>query len=516
MPKVSVIIPNFNNARYIQEAIQSVLNQTLKDIEVIIVDDCSTDNSWEILQKLQKQDSRIKIIRNVENSGAGISRNVGLDIASGEFIKFLDSDDTMNLDVLEYMYNTAKKQNSQIVCGYMQSVHEDGSINKYSPFFYKRSLMLDQQRITPETPGANAPFEIVGIGDALYSRQLFDNVKFPKLKWEDFATIPIIKYGIGEMFYIDKPVYNYRIHQTSTTKTDKAKKYPRILDIVKCCDILRKNMPTRYQEKMDSMECSHVSGRILEVCNWKDCSREDKERIISALYRIMKIDVPNYYENKFICQSPFIKKMNAVRQKINDESEDISSVILTIKHFLDEPINLSNYYTNYDTIITAYNNFVKNMDLLQNSPNSELLEIQENGKNLSVRKIDVQNRLIKDLQNFYSSIERSNDYSNEQKNKILNNLFRVCIKLVPNTIEHLLIPDYPKIYSYIRPEFENLSREECMSIVENIVHSSDFQKYSMERMAAHSMKKTPSALIEQLNKFRQNLRTKKRGREFDE
>ena len=305
MPKVSVIIPNFNNARYIQEAIQSVLNQTLKDIEVIIVDDCSTDNSWEILQKLQKQDSRIKIIRNVENSGAGISRNVGLDIASGEFIKFLDSDDTMNLDVLEYMYNTAKKQKSQIVCGYMQSVHEDGSINKYSPFFYKRSLMLDQQRITPETPGANAPFEIVGIGDALYSRQLFDNVKFPKLKWEDFATIPIIKYGIGEMFYIDKPVYNYRIHQTSTTKTDKAKKYPRILDIVKCCDILRKNMPTRYQEKMDSMECSHVSGRILEVCNWKDCSREDKERIISALYRIMKIDVPNYYENKFTGNKQF-------------------------------------------------------------------------------------------------------------------------------------------------------------------------------------------------------------------
>lgn len=110
--------------------------------------------------------------------------------------------------------------------------------------------MLDNRRITPEILDANHPFGIVGIGDALYSRELFDNVRFPNLKWEDFATIPIIKYGVGEMIYLDKVVYNYRKHDTSTTSNDQNKKTPRVLDIVKCCDILRERMPVEYQEKI--------------------------------------------------------------------------------------------------------------------------------------------------------------------------------------------------------------------------------------------------------------------------
>lgn len=515
MPKISVIIPNFNNARYLQESIQSVLNQTLKDIEVIIVDDCSTDDSWKILQQLERKDSRIKIIKNQENSGAGLSRNAGLDIATGEFIKFLDSDDTMDLDVLEYMYNIAKEQNSQIVCGYMQNVNKEGSILKNSPFFYKRSAMLDKKRITPEIPGANQPFGIVGIGDALYSRQLFDNVRFPKLKWEDFATIPIIKYGVGEMFYINKAVYNYRMHGTSTTGTDQIKKYPGVLDIVKGCDILREGIPIQYQEKMDSMEYFHVSGRMIDVCKWKDCDRKHKEKIISALYRIVKIDVPNYYENKFICHSPLIQEINRARQKI--DSENINSAISDIKQFAGEPINLSNSQnSNYDTIITAYGHFVNNMDLLHNSSNSENIKTRKNEKESILPRTIVESRLMQDLQRFYSTIEHSNDYSNEQKNKILNNLYRVCLKLVPNAIEYLLLPNYSEIHSYIRPEFENLSREECMAIVEDVVYSSDFQKYSMTRMVTHSIKETTSTLVERFNRFRENLKMQKRGRDFNE
>lgn len=508
MPKVSVIIPNFNNSKYLEEAIKSVSNQTLKDIEIIVVDDCSTDNSWNILQQIAKKDSRIKIIKNQENSGAGLSRNAGLDVATGEFIKFLDSDDTMDLDVLEYMYNTAKEQNSQIVCGYMQLVNKDESKRGKNPYFYKISSMLDKEIITPQTPGAARPFNVVGIGDALYSRELFDNVRFPQLKWEDLATIPIIKYGVGEMFYIDKPVYNYRRHETSTSETDSNIKTPRILDIVKCFDILRKGMPIHYKENLDNMECLHTGDRIREICNWKDCTREHKEKIISALYRIMKIDVPDFWENKLICSTPLLEELNNERQKMNDV--DINSIISNIKNFEKEPINLDNHESNYDSLIPVYRNLVENIDLLHNSPNSDDIKTRENGKESTLPRVIVENRLTEDLKRFYTTIKPSNDYSDKQKDEILSNLYQACLELVPNPIEHIILQNgYPYLHSYIRPEFEDLSREECMDIVEDVVHSSEFQKYSMKRMAKHSIKKTTPELIEKFNRFRQKLKNLK-------
>lgn len=515
MPKVSVIIPNFNNAQYLQESIKSVLNQTLDDIEVIVVDDCSTDNSWEILQQIEKTDSRIKVIKNQENSGAGLSRNAGLDIATGEYIKFLDSDDTMDLDVLECMYNIANEQNSEIVCGYMQTVNKDGSIRKHNPLFYKRSQMLDNRRITPEILGANHPFGIVGIGDALYSRELFDNVRFPNLKWEDFATIPIIKYGVGEMIYLDKAVYNYRKHDTSTTSNDQNKKTPRVLDIVKCCDILRERMPVEYQEKMDSMEYFHVGARIMDVCQWKDCSKEDKEKIINALYRIIKIDVPNYSKNKFICYSPLMKQISESKQ--NTDEENINSIISKIKKFKDEPIDLSNWEnSNYDIIIRAYNHFVENADLLHNSPNTDVINTEENGKEVTLPRVIVEQRLVQDFQEFYGAIEHSSDYSAEQKKNILDELYQASIQLVPNIMEHLLVPNYPNLYEYLIPEFDNLTREECMSIVENVVHSPNFQQYSISRMTEHSIKKTNLVLMDKISSFVQSFKNRVKGREFNE
>ena len=88
MVKVSVIMPNFNNVRYISEAIDSVLNQTLEDIELIVIDDCSTDDSFQVLQEFANKDKRIRVIRNETNLGAGLSRNKGLDIAIRRIYKF--------------------------------------------------------------------------------------------------------------------------------------------------------------------------------------------------------------------------------------------------------------------------------------------------------------------------------------------------------------------------------------------------------------------------------------------
>ena len=112
-PKVSVIIPVYNVEEYLRECLDSVVNQTLKEIEIICVDDGSTDNSLEILKEYAKKDNRISVLTQ-ENLHAGVARNAGLAVAQGEYLSFLDSDDFFELNMLEETYKVAKTENSDL------------------------------------------------------------------------------------------------------------------------------------------------------------------------------------------------------------------------------------------------------------------------------------------------------------------------------------------------------------------------------------------------------------------
>ena len=109
--KVSVITASYNCAKFIEESIKSVLNQSYEDLELIIVDDCSTDNTEEIVNKYIKQDSRIKFYKLDKNSGAAVVRNKGLEVAKGRFIAFLDSDDIWDKEKLKKKINFMKDNN---------------------------------------------------------------------------------------------------------------------------------------------------------------------------------------------------------------------------------------------------------------------------------------------------------------------------------------------------------------------------------------------------------------------
>lgn len=508
MPKVSVIIPNFNNGRYIEEAIKSVQNQSLKDIEIIIIDDCSTDDSWNILQQIAKSDSRIKIIQNQKNSGAGPSRNAGLDIATGEFIKFLDSDDTMDLDVLEIMYNTAQETKKDIVCGYMQHVNSDGTIRKYDPFFYKKSSMFNGKTIAPDDTPDLTPFNIVGIGDALYSRNLFVNIKFPSLKWEDFATIPIIKHSAGEMAYIDKAVYNYKVHENNTTATDLRKKTPRIADIVKCCDILREKMPIQHKERTDYLELNHVLSRVLDVAAWNDCSRREKEKIISALYRIVEIDIPQPTQNKFMLRhAPLLNRINMALSTIQKENFSIEDVLRQIHNFKNEPINLNAEINNYNSLMDIYNNIEEHCKLLYKNKTSSSKEkaefvYQSGEKEVQCTKEQLEDKLIEEGLDFYRKLQISQTYSEEQKDFILNLFCTAFTYLIPQIDRYLIVPRYRKIQTYLRPEYESMTKEECMKSIDKVVHSKEFQQYQMSRMAIHCIENVTTPLLLAYQKFK--------------
>lgn len=115
MIKISVIIPVYNVEQYLRECLESVINQTLSELEIICINDGSTDSSLDILREYEQKDNRIIVI-NQENEGVAATRNVGISLAKGEYISFIDSDDYIDLDFYEKLYNAAKKYKADIAC----------------------------------------------------------------------------------------------------------------------------------------------------------------------------------------------------------------------------------------------------------------------------------------------------------------------------------------------------------------------------------------------------------------
>ena len=117
-PKVSIIVPVYNVEKYLDRCMESLLNQTLKDIEIILVDDGSPDNCPQMCDDYAKKDSRVKVVHKA-NAGLGYARNSGLDVATGEYVAFVDSDDYVELDMYEQMYEASLNYQVQMVlCGF--------------------------------------------------------------------------------------------------------------------------------------------------------------------------------------------------------------------------------------------------------------------------------------------------------------------------------------------------------------------------------------------------------------
>lgn len=135
MPKISVIIPVYNAKDYLSRCLDSVCNQTLKDIEIICVNDCSTDNSSKILNDYAQKFSNLKVINCEKNGGESVARNIGLEVAIGEYLGFVDNDDAIDLDFYEKLYNKAIEENADISKGELHEIGYDlkegyGSLNK--------------------------------------------------------------------------------------------------------------------------------------------------------------------------------------------------------------------------------------------------------------------------------------------------------------------------------------------------------------------------------------------------
>lgn len=156
MVKISIIMPVYNSAQYLEESLQSIQSQTFQDYELICVNDASKDESLSILKKYEKQDNRITIINHERNYGAGISRNDGLRTAKGEYVIFLDSDDLFNSCLLEISYEYAVMNDADMVVFgseqiniYTKEVKKTGYPFKIIDCVEKKALFLNQVRHVP-------------------------------------------------------------------------------------------------------------------------------------------------------------------------------------------------------------------------------------------------------------------------------------------------------------------------------------------------------------------------------
>jgi len=130
-PKISIIIPAYNSEKLIGKCIESALNQTLKEIEIIVIDDLSNDNTKSIIEKYDKKESKVIGIYSKKNRGAGYSRNLGIEKASGEFIGFIDSDDFVDPEFYEYLYLNSKDKDI---------VHGIRVIHNFNNFYIKSRI----------------------------------------------------------------------------------------------------------------------------------------------------------------------------------------------------------------------------------------------------------------------------------------------------------------------------------------------------------------------------------------
>lgn len=186
MPKVSVILPVYNVAQYIEKCIESLLAQTLTDVEFIFVDDCSPDNSVEIIQKYQ--DPRIKVVRHETNKYTAEARNTGIRNATGEYISFVDPDDYIDKDFLLKLYTLAKKNNADIAKGIYINIpsgkiaNNNSIVNKNRYHFHfamwtaiYRKALIDKYKIKfsidticGQFPMVHFANKIVTCNDAIY------------------------------------------------------------------------------------------------------------------------------------------------------------------------------------------------------------------------------------------------------------------------------------------------------------------------------------------------------------
>ena len=242
-PQVSIIIPVYNVERYLRRCVESILNQSLSNLELIMIDDFSTDGSLNIAEEYEKKDRRVHVLHNEENLGPMISRETGYLRAQGDFVTFCDADDALPLDSIEILYNNAINTKSDIVFGYMRYIDVSGKQEDMirSPFRQAGRIEFYESMLSGSTPHS--------LCAKLFKRELLHDhnyQNFPHFtNGEDGLLLYQVVANVNKVTYVDMPVYNY--YQNWQSSTQKRFSDNAIRNIV-CFNKFKETLCGKYQE----------------------------------------------------------------------------------------------------------------------------------------------------------------------------------------------------------------------------------------------------------------------------
>ena len=212
MDMISVIVPVYNNERYLHQCINSILEQTYTNLEIILIDDGSTDTSSQICDTYGQKDARVKVFHQA-NSGISVARNVGLDLASGEYIAFVDSDDFLDKNMYKQLMHILEVGNADMaICNFHQ-IDESGNQ------FDRPSSIVDEvvePYLILERLAEKRGWVYIVVWNRLYKRKVFENVRFPvdKLHEDERVALPIYT-ACKKVALTASAYYYYRINPNS-------------------------------------------------------------------------------------------------------------------------------------------------------------------------------------------------------------------------------------------------------------------------------------------------------------
>lgn len=229
--KVSVIIPVYNDEKYLEQCVESVLHQTYKNLEIILVDDGSTDNTPEICEYYRENYSQVRVLYK-KNGGVGSSRNAGLAMATGDYVLFVDDDDWIDIHHVEDLYNLMIKNDADIAAANCNQYREEDANYLYwigkNDYFEKNYSIQDWFKLA-----YRSDFYVISViftvpWCKLYKRSLFKNIAYPEdVSPEDDLTTWKIYLLANKIAYENKNIYTHRLFKESITQTvDKTALFP--------------------------------------------------------------------------------------------------------------------------------------------------------------------------------------------------------------------------------------------------------------------------------------------------
>lgn len=310
MVKVSVIIPVYNVEKYLEQCLDSIIHQTLEEIEIICVDDGSTDNSLNILYTYQKKDNRIQVIEQ-KNQYAGVARNNGIKAAKGKYVIFLDSDDFFETNMLESMYNQAEKDNSDVtICGWKAYNNLTEQVVKY------HTINKKYINLSPFKPSevATELFQICKPNPwtKLINREffLFNGLYFEDCICCNDLTCVCLELALARRISVMEDCYvYYRINHTTSLTANRNKNFSSVIQAI---NSLEKGLKSRCL--FDTLKNTFIKKAVVSLsCGINQCSPEELEErkdisrkeLPDELYYMIYKEAKKKPQAHSICQDKF-------------------------------------------------------------------------------------------------------------------------------------------------------------------------------------------------------------------